>query len=128
MIRKVFLVLGVLSALCGNSFVSALFGRNSNICQDHCVPGDESIMKEKEHGTSHVPVQDNLRWGCESKLADRICNFNRHYAGMRFVIALNIFLGCGKIFSSQFVAALSSLLPLIISFQNGLATSCPRRF
>jgi hypothetical protein len=26
------------------------------------------------------PVQDNLRWGCDRKTADRICNFNRHYA------------------------------------------------
>ena len=32
------------------------------------------------HGTSHTPVQTNLRWGCDSKLANRICNYNRHYA------------------------------------------------
>lgn len=37
-------------------------------------------MSKKEHGTSHVPAQKNLRWGCDHKLADRICNFNRHYA------------------------------------------------
>ena len=26
------------------------------------------------------PVQKNLRWDCDSKKADEICNFNRHYA------------------------------------------------
>ena len=26
------------------------------------------------------PVQENLRWGCDRKKADEICNFNRHYA------------------------------------------------
>ena len=49
-------------------------------CEDPCVPGDESLMRPKEHGTSHVPVQTNLRWNCDSAIADRICNFNRHYA------------------------------------------------
>lgn len=37
-------------------------------------------MSKKEHGTSHVPVQTNLRWKCDRSTADRICNFNRHYA------------------------------------------------
>ena len=31
-------------------------------------------------GTSHTPVQADLRWGCSHELADRICNFNRHFA------------------------------------------------
>lgn len=44
------------------------------------VMGDESIMSKKAHGTSATPVQQNLRWGCDTKLADKICNFNRHYA------------------------------------------------
>lgn len=44
------------------------------------VMGDESIMSEKAHGTSDVPVQDSLRWSCDVETADRICNFNRHYA------------------------------------------------
>lgn len=26
------------------------------------------------------PVQSNLRWDCDRKKADEICNFNRHYA------------------------------------------------
>ena len=42
--------------------------------------GDESIMAPKAHGTSPRPVQENLRWGCDRKVADKICSFNRHYA------------------------------------------------
>jgi hypothetical protein len=49
-------------------------------CSTPCVPGNESIMRQKEHGTSHTPVQTILRWDCSSDLADRICNYNRHYA------------------------------------------------
>eukprot|EP00798_Chlamydomonas_sp_ICE-L_P004982 gene4982-34760_t len=41
---------------------------------------DESLMKKKAHGTSDAPAQSNLRWGCDPQLADKICNFNRHYA------------------------------------------------
>ena len=37
-------------------------------------------MSEKAHGTSEEPVQKNLRWNCDFETADRICNFNRHYA------------------------------------------------
>lgn len=44
------------------------------------VMGNESIMSKKAHGTSAVPVQENLRWSCDRTVADRICNFNRHYA------------------------------------------------
>lgn len=44
------------------------------------VMGSESIMSKKAHGTSPVPVQKNLRWKCDQEVADRICNFNRHYA------------------------------------------------
>ena len=44
------------------------------------VMGSESIMSPKAHGTSSVPVQENLRWKCDRDTADRICNFNRHYA------------------------------------------------
>ncbi len=42
--------------------------------------GEESIMKKKAHGTSDTPVQQNLRWNVDRDVADRICNFNRHYA------------------------------------------------
>mmetsp|Transcript_6235 Transcript_6235/g.7186 ORF Transcript_6235/g.7186 Transcript_6235/m.7186 type:complete len:168 (+) Transcript_6235:101-604(+) len=44
------------------------------------VVADDSVMNPKAHGTSNVPVQKNLRWNCENDLADRICNYNRHYA------------------------------------------------
>ena len=44
------------------------------------VMGDESIMSPKEHGTSPTPVMKNLKWSCDYDTADRICNFNRHYA------------------------------------------------
>jgi len=44
------------------------------------VMGNSSIMSKKAHGTSPVPVQQNLRWDCDRDLADRICNHNRHHA------------------------------------------------
>lgn len=49
-------------------------------CDDPCVAGDESLMQQKAHGTSQTPVQDPLRWNCDTDTADRICNYNRHYA------------------------------------------------
>uniref|UniRef100_A0A7S2SV92 Peptide-methionine (R)-S-oxide reductase n=1 Tax=Rhizochromulina marina TaxID=1034831 RepID=A0A7S2SV92_9STRA len=44
------------------------------------VMGEEEIMRPKAHGTSETPVQEGLRWSCDRDTADRICNFNRHYA------------------------------------------------
>ncbi|KAG7352374.1 NUDIX hydrolase domain-like protein [Nitzschia inconspicua] len=44
--------------------------------------GDESIMSPKEHGTSSKPVQPDLMYGVSNKLADKICNYNRHFAEM----------------------------------------------
>jgi hypothetical protein len=44
------------------------------------VLGDESIMSEKEHGTTKSPVQKDLRYECDFSTADRICCYNRHYA------------------------------------------------
>jgi peptide methionine sulfoxide reductase MsrB len=44
------------------------------------MQGDESIMAGKSHGTCANAVQDSLRYGCDTELADRICCFNRHYA------------------------------------------------
>ncbi|KAL7562821.1 hypothetical protein ACA910_002443 [Epithemia clementina (nom. ined.)] len=46
------------------------------------VFGDESIMSQKGHGTSVKPVQDKLLYGVDVPLADRICNYNRHFAEM----------------------------------------------
>lgn len=44
--------------------------------------GDESIMAQKAHGTSAEPVQSDLRYGVSNKLADKITNYNRHFAEM----------------------------------------------
>ena len=40
----------------------------------------EEVMSQKAHGTSPAPVQKNLKWGCSTQTADKICSFNRHYA------------------------------------------------
>ena len=44
------------------------------------IVGSKDIMRRNGHGTSKTPVQFDLRWDCERKEADKICNFNRHYA------------------------------------------------
>jgi len=44
------------------------------------VMGTEEMMSKKEYGTSAVPIQTDLRWKCDVKTADNICNYNRHYA------------------------------------------------
>jgi len=46
------------------------------------VLGAESIMSQKEHGTSSQPVQSELLYGVSNQLADKICNYNRHFAEM----------------------------------------------
>jgi len=38
----------------------------------------EDIMSPKEHGTSASPVQSDLLYGVNNKLADKICSFNRY--------------------------------------------------
>ena len=75
--------------LCGNTVAAGWFSPNEK-CEAPCVPGDESIMRPKAHGTSETPVQDNLRWGCDHDLADRIANYNRHYAGKTLLDGLTI--------------------------------------
>jgi len=62
-----------------------------------CIIGDESIMSKKAHGTSDVPVQDNLRWNCDREKADNICNYNRHYAENSGYWTSTSFLKEGKI-------------------------------
>ena len=37
-------------------------------------------MSAKAHGTTANAAQQNLRWNCDWKVADKICSFNRHYA------------------------------------------------
>ena len=44
------------------------------------VMGGEDIMKQKEHGTTEKPVQEELRWNVDRQTADRIVSFNRHWA------------------------------------------------
>jgi hypothetical protein len=67
------------SAEASSWFGFGRFGANNN-CEEPCVPGGEDLMRPKAHGTSETPVQDPLRWGCDANMADRICNYNRHYA------------------------------------------------
>jgi len=61
-------------------FLSNLIGGGGTKFSPPVVIGEESLMSKKAHGTSATPVQANLRWGCDFETADRICNFNRHYA------------------------------------------------
>jgi len=81
---SVLVVVGVIVGLAsptkgsGSSTLSKLFGNTE--CTAPCVPGSEDIMSPKAHGTSEYPVQENLKWDCDWETADRICNFNRHYA------------------------------------------------
>ncbi|MGK3745445.1 MAG: peptide methionine sulfoxide reductase MsrB [Bacillariaceae sp.] len=56
-----------------------LFGANT-ISSEYPIMAEESVMSQKGHGTSQSPVQKELRWNCDNETADRICNFNRHYA------------------------------------------------
>merc|ERR1711862_176491 len=54
----------------------------SGVATDQKLPitCGEEVMSQKGHGTSEKPVQKDLRWNCDFETADRICNFNRHYA------------------------------------------------
>lgn len=52
-------------------------GKGGNGYMKFC---DEETMSQKAHGTSESPVQKELRWNVDRDTADRICNFNRHYA------------------------------------------------
>jgi hypothetical protein len=47
------------------------FGGSKQSFGEPVVMGDESIMSKKKHGTSNVPVQENLRWAVDQKTADR---------------------------------------------------------
>ena len=88
--RRQFLAVGTITA---NVLLSPLTVRpsyavsnnnndNDVIVGGRLVLGDESIMSPKGHGTSSQPVQDDLLYGVDVKLADKICNFNRHFAEM----------------------------------------------
>ena len=77
--RRDFLNAGALGLLS-----SVLVGRVSpaNAVGGKIVYGDETIMAPKAHGTSAGPVQSELLFQVPNKLADRICNYNRHFAEM----------------------------------------------
>ena len=49
------------------------------------IMADESVMSPKAHGTTETPVQQNLRWNCEWKTADKICSFNRYFFHLSFL-------------------------------------------
>jgi hypothetical protein len=69
----VFVIL-IVSLFCmGQSSSSVARGR-------YPIYGPESLMKAKNHGTCETGVQSDLRWNCDSELADRICCHNRNYA------------------------------------------------
>jgi hypothetical protein len=55
------------------------------------IYGSVRIMNPKKHGTSPTPVQNNLRWGCDYKIADKICNYNRHYGACFSFLLLLVF-------------------------------------
>ena len=76
--RRAFLTAGAVSLL----WTTAASAANSAAVGGKMVYGDESIMSPKSHGTSDAPVQSELLYGVSNKLADRICNFNRHFAEM----------------------------------------------
>lgn len=67
-------------ALVGGLFATQTFPNPFAMATGFPIKGDESIMKKKGHGTSDFAVQKTLRWGVDVQLADRICNYNRHYA------------------------------------------------
>ena len=46
--------------------------------------GDEDIMSPEAHGTTEMPVQEQLKFGVSQKLADKICCYNRHFAENSF--------------------------------------------
>lgn len=55
-------------------------GWASKLAGKYPIFADDSIMKDKAHGTCDAPVQSNLRFQCDVETADKICCFNRHYA------------------------------------------------
>ena len=64
----------------GMNLLESLMGGGTKGFAPPVVMGTEEMMSQKEFGTSAVPVQKDLRWSCDVKTADNICNYNRHYA------------------------------------------------
>jgi hypothetical protein len=77
--RKDFLKLT--SAAAFASLVGVVVAPQSSMAIDvggKMVLAGEDIMAPKEHGTSAKPVQSDLQYGVDNKLADKICNYNRY--------------------------------------------------
>ena len=70
---------GAFTRLTPTALLGGLLGGNADKYPG-AIMGDEAIMAPKAHGTSATPVQQDLRWKCSVETADKICNFNRHYA------------------------------------------------
>ena len=65
------------------SAVAAVVGPQASLARGNSnaiVYGDESIMSQKEHGTTHQKVQDDLLYDVPNKLADRISSYTRTWA------------------------------------------------
>ena len=80
--RRQFLSSAVALGTAGVAMISSPTAGNAFDIGGKPVMGDESIMSQKGHGTSAQPVQADLLYGVDVKMADRICNFNRHFAEM----------------------------------------------
>eukprot|EP00981_Chlorochromonas_danica_P014778 scaffold8804_cov161-Ochromonas_danica.AAC.3 len=77
-VKKVLLAASLVAGLAYFSSTSA-FAATGDSCP-YPIHASDDLMETKDHGTSSLPVQDKLRWNVDRTLADRISNFNRHYA------------------------------------------------
>jgi hypothetical protein len=82
--RSLLAVAGVIGSLSGTMFIPESVHAQVLLSSEGLstiVYGDgDDIMKPKEHGTSKQPVQSNLLYNVNNQLADKICNYNRHFA------------------------------------------------
>ena len=54
------------------NLLESLLGGGGKVFDAPVVMGTEEMMSQKEHGTSAVPIQKDLRWNCDVKTADNI--------------------------------------------------------
>ena len=86
--RRAFMTKQGGAALVGIASSLILGGDNKASASDVIAGGsikfgeDKDIMSPKAHGTSEFPVQSDLLYGVSNKPADKICNYNRHFAEM----------------------------------------------
>jgi hypothetical protein len=80
--RRSLLQKGALAFIATTAVSSLVLAKPSNAVGGNIVYGNESIMSPKAHGTTETMVQDDLLYGADKKLADRICSYNRHFAEM----------------------------------------------